>query len=39
VTSTGEVKVALKGMALDFSSGTKAFSGDVTAGIQAMAKS
>lgn len=38
-TSTGEIKVALSGMSLDFEEGADAFSGNVTEGIQAMAES
>ena len=39
VTDTGEVKVALSGMSLDFAAGADAFSSNVTEGIQALAKS
>lgn len=38
-TDTGEIKVALSGMALNFESGADAFSDDVTKGIKAMAQS
>jgi len=38
-TSTGDIKVALSGMSIDFESGADAFSGGVTEGIQALAKS
>ena len=39
VTDTGEVKVALSGMSLNFEEGADAFSSNVTEGIQKMAKS
>lgn len=38
-TSTGDIKVALSGMSLDFEAGADAFSGNVTEGIQTFAKS
>lgn len=38
-TDTGEIKVALSGMQLDFKTGADAFSGGVTEGIRALAKS
>ena len=38
-TSTGDIKVALSGMSIDFESGADAFSGGVTEGIQALAQS
>ena len=39
VTDAGEVKVALQGISVDFETGADVFSGNVTEGIQAMAKS
>ena len=39
VTDTGEIKVALSKISVDFESGADAFSGNVTEGIQALAKS
>ena len=38
-TNTGEIKVALSGMELDFEAGADAFSSGVTQGIQSLAKS
>ena len=38
-TNTGDIKVALSGMSLDFEAGANNFSSGVTDGIQAMAKS
>ena len=38
-TDTGEIKVALSGMSLNFEAGADAFSGGVTEGIQTLAKS